>query len=168
MLQVAERGNRRLPDPRPATHDAWFSHPRCARRPPAPLRRRKRNLQTRCSFGARPKAARRRADRFPDAAWDVAPGGHPRQLSKKVFTRSAGRLYLVFSRSDAWHRLQTSSEMLMAELLLSERILCSSWQPVQVGASCEPAMTALPWTLCAHSRASLSWHAPQVSAWREK
>ena len=43
----------------------------------------------------------------------------------------------------------------MAELPLSERILCSSWQPVQVGASCEPAATAWPWTLCFQSRAQL-------------
>ena len=62
-----------------------------------------------------------------------------------MFSRGRpGRLYLVFNRSDAWQRLQTSSEIAIAELLLSERILCSSWQPVQVGASCEPATTALP------------------------
>jgi len=45
---------------------------------------------------------------------------------KKSGHAVAGRLYFVFSRSDAWQRLHTSSEMLMVEVLLSDRILWSS------------------------------------------
>jgi len=53
-------------------------------------------------------------------------------------------LYFVLSRSDAWQRLHTSSEIVRDELALSASILCSEWQSVHVGASRTPAASALP------------------------
>ena len=59
------------------------------------------------------------------------------------------RLYFVFSRSEAWQRLQTSLEISFVEPVVSDSILCSEWQSVQVGHRGRPRLGALPWTLWA-------------------
>jgi len=69
-------------------------------------------------------------------------------------------------RPEAWQGAQTSSEIVRAEVPFSARIWWSLWQPVQVGASSEPPSTAWPCALASQSRASLSWHWPQVAACR--